>query len=166
MRSPLIFARDDEDENAEMTTVFIAGSAGCRVSTPRRAPYRPITEKGFIVLVGDRQRADKAVQRMVVSRDVPVPPGARGFACYDTKEQVMVYGAVVWEPEQRSSTRGGSALYVCRGLSLPRPPVRPFHDRRFRDRRQAHGARVTYHHPQLGVENVEHRFDAFVPKCR
>jgi hypothetical protein len=90
-----------------------------------------IIDKGFTVLVGDANGADKAVQRYLAdehyqavivhcmegncrnnlgqwtAREVPSPRGARGFAYYSTKDKVMVddaeYGLMLWDGESKGT---------------------------------------------------------------
>lgn len=88
-------------------------------------------KRGFTILVGDANGADKAVQRYLAEkrypnvivhcmasncrnnvadwpmREVPAPPGARGFAYYATKDQVMVddaeYALMLWDGESKGT---------------------------------------------------------------
>lgn len=85
-----------------------------RLSDDVRRRIDTIIEKGFTILVGDANRADKAVQRYLAdkryrnvvvhcmagncrnnvagwpTREVMTPKGARGFTHYATKDQAMV----------------------------------------------------------------------------
>lgn len=115
-----------------MTKVFIAGSRHLsRLNAEVKRRIDTIIEKGFTVLVGDANGADKAVQRYLAEkkypnvivhcmasncrnnvadwpmREVPAPLGARGFAYYSTKDQVMVdnaeYALMLWDGESKGT---------------------------------------------------------------
>jgi len=115
-----------------MTKVFIAGSRQLwRLNADVKRRIDTIIEKGFTILVGDANGADKAVQRYLSEKDyrnvivhfmadncrnnvadwptceVPAPPGARGFAYYATKDQAMVdaaeYGLMLWDGESKGT---------------------------------------------------------------
>jgi hypothetical protein len=115
-----------------MTQVFIAGSRRLsRLNADVKRRLDTMIEKGFTILVGDANGADKAVQRYLAekcyrnvivhcmagncrnnlakwpTRDVPAPPGARGFAYYATKDQAMVddaeYGLMLWDGESKGT---------------------------------------------------------------
>jgi len=115
-----------------MTKVFIAGSRRLsRLNADVKRRLDTMIEKHFTILVGDANGADKAVQghlaekdyRNVIvhcmeshcrnnvagwpTRDVPAPPGARGFAYYAAKDQVMVdeadYGLMLWDGESKGT---------------------------------------------------------------
>jgi hypothetical protein len=115
-----------------MTKVFIAGSRHLsRLSADVKHRIDTIIEKGFTVLVGDANGADKAVQRYLAdkhhrnvivhcmagncrnnigewpAREVAAPPGSRGFAYYSTKDNVMVddadYGLMLWDGESKGT---------------------------------------------------------------
>lgn len=115
-----------------MTKVFIAGSRHLsRLNADVKQRIDTIIEKGFTVLVGDANGADKAVQRHLAekhyrhvvvhcmegkcrnnvgnwpAREVQSPPGARGFAYYSTKDKVMVdaadYGLMLWDGESKGT---------------------------------------------------------------
>jgi hypothetical protein len=90
-----------------------------------------LTDKGFRILVGDANGADKAVQKYLAEnkyRDVAVycmadncrnntgdwpmrelvaPKGVRGFAYYTMKDQAMVddttYGLMLWDGESKGT---------------------------------------------------------------
>ena len=122
----------DEDTDANMTKVFIAGSRHLsRLSTDVKRRIDTMIDKGFTILVGDANGADKAVQQYLASkgynhvvvycmakhcrnnvanwttREVTAPPGARGFAYYATKDQVMVdeaaYGLMLWDGKSKGT---------------------------------------------------------------
>lgn len=115
-----------------MTKVFIGGSR--RLSQLNKDVNRRldnIIEKGFTVVVGDANGADKAVQRYLASkhhqkvivfcmagecrnnlgkwptRDITAAPGARGFAYFSTKDRAMVeeadYGLMLWDGKSRGT---------------------------------------------------------------
>ncbi len=115
-----------------MTRVFIAGSRRLsRLNADVRRRIDTMVEKGFTILVGDANGADKAVQRYLAeksyrnvivhcmadncrnnaadwpTREIAAPPGARGFAYYATKDQAMVdaaeYGLMLWDGESKGT---------------------------------------------------------------
>jgi hypothetical protein len=115
-----------------MTKVFIAGSRKLyRLSPEVKTRIDTMIEKGFTILVGDANGADKAVQRYLAdkgfrdviihcmaadcrnnvgswpTREIAAPPGARGFAYYSTKDQAMVddaaYGLMLWDGESKGT---------------------------------------------------------------
>ena len=115
-----------------MTKVFIAGSRQLsRLNADVKRRIDVMIEKGFTILVGDANGADKAVQRYLAergyrnvvvhcmarncrnnvgawpAREVVAPPGARGFAYYSTKDQAMVddagYGLMLWDGESKGT---------------------------------------------------------------
>lgn len=115
-----------------MTKVFIAGSRQLsRLNADVKARIDTMIEKGFTILVGDANGADKAVQRHVAekgyrnvivhcmaancrnnvggwpTREIAAPKGAHGFAYYATKDQVMVddaeYGLMLWDGESKGT---------------------------------------------------------------
>lgn len=115
-----------------MTKVFIAGSRRLsRLTGDVKHRIDTMIEKGFTVLVGDANGADKAVQRYLADKDyrnvivhcmtdncrnnvagwptreVMAPKGARGFTYYATKDQAMVdeaaYGLMLWDGESKGT---------------------------------------------------------------
>ncbi len=115
-----------------MTKVFIAGSRHVsRLTTDVKRRIDTMIDKGFTILVGDANGVDKAVQRYLANkryshvvvycmaencrnnvanwptREVAAPPGARGFAYYATKDQVMVdeaaYGLMLWDGKSKGT---------------------------------------------------------------
>lgn len=115
-----------------MTKVFIAGSRQLsRLNSDVKRRIDTMIEKGFTILVGDANGADKAVQRHLAekgyrnvivhcmaancrnnvggwsTREIPAPKGARGFAYYATKDQAMVddaaYGLMLWDGESKGT---------------------------------------------------------------
>ena len=115
-----------------MTKVFIAGSRRLsRLSPEVKARIDTMIEKGFTILVGDANGADKAVQRYLTDRDyrkvivhcmtsncrnnlggwskreIAAPPEARGFAYYSIKDQAMVdtaeYRLMLWDGESKGT---------------------------------------------------------------
>ena len=115
-----------------MTKVFIAGSRHLsRLTADVKGRIDTMVEKGFTILVGDANGADKAVQRYLAdkgygnvivhcmaehcrnnvaswpTREVVAPKGARGFTYYATKDQVMVdeaeYGLMLWDGESKGT---------------------------------------------------------------
>ena len=115
-----------------MTKVFIAGSRHLsRLIADVKRRIDTIIDKGFTILVGDANGADKAVQRYLAdkeydnvivhcmaehyrnnvaswpTREVAAPKGARGFTYYATKDQAMVdaaaYGLMLWDGESKGT---------------------------------------------------------------
>lgn len=115
-----------------MRKIFIAGSRRLsRLSADVKCRIDTMVEKGFTILVGDANGADKAVQRYLTekgyrnviihcmagncrnnianwpTREVAPPPGARGFAYYAAKDQAMVdaaeYGLMIWDGESKGT---------------------------------------------------------------
>jgi hypothetical protein len=115
-----------------MTKVFIAGSRQLsRLNADVKRRIDTMIEKGFTILVGDANGADKAVQRYLAdkgyrdvivhctsancrnniggwsTREIAAPKGARGFAYYATKDQAMVddaaYGLMLWDGESKGT---------------------------------------------------------------
>ena len=115
-----------------MTKVFIGGSRRLsRLNKEVKSRLANIIEKGFTVVVGDANGADKAVQRFLASRryhrvtvfcmggqcrnnvghwptrDIAAAPGARGFAYFSTKDRVMAeeadYGLMLWDGRSRGT---------------------------------------------------------------
>jgi len=115
-----------------MTKIFIAGSRQLsRLNADVKRRIDAIINKGFTVLVGDANGADKAVQRYLAekhyrdvivhciagncrnnvgswpAREVPPPPGSRGFVYYSAKDNVMVdaadYGLMLWDGESKGT---------------------------------------------------------------
>ena len=124
-----------------MTKVFIAGSRKLsRLSSDVEARIDTMIEKGFTILVGDANGADKAVQRYLAdkdyrnvivhcmtancrnnvglwpSRQIAAPQGARGFAYYSIKDKAMVdsaeYGLMLWDGESKGTLN--SAINMIR----------------------------------------------------
>jgi hypothetical protein len=115
-----------------MTKVFIAGSRRLwRLNDDVKRRIDTMIEKGFTILVGDANGADKAVQRHLAEKgyrdvivhcmaancrnnvggwstcEIAAPKGARGFAYYATKDQAMVddaaYGLMLWDGESKGT---------------------------------------------------------------
>jgi hypothetical protein len=115
-----------------MTKVFIAGSRQLgRLNADVKQRIDGIVAKGFTILVGDANGADKAVQKYLAEKpyrnvivhciarncrnnigqwsqhDVTVPKGAKGFAYYAVKDLVMVdeaaYGLMIWDGESKGT---------------------------------------------------------------
>ena len=127
-----LHARHDEDADTKMTKVFIAGSRTLsRLSADVKHRIDTMVDKGFTILVGDANGADKAVQsylaekhfRNVIvhcmagncrnnvagwpTREIVAAPGTRGFAFYSTKDQAMVtdaeYGFMLWDGKSKGT---------------------------------------------------------------
>lgn len=115
-----------------MTKVFVAGSRRLtRLNADVKERLNTILDKGFTILIGDANGADKAVQRHLAAREyrnvivhcmadhcrnnvgdwpthqVTAPKGARGFAYFSAKDQVMVdesaYGLMLWDGESKGT---------------------------------------------------------------
>ena len=115
-----------------MTKVFIAGSRQLsRLNADVKRRIDTMIEKGFTILVGDANGADKAVQRYLAekgyrnvvvhcmahncrnnvgawpAREIVAPREARGFAYYSMKDQAMVddaaYGFMLWDGESKGT---------------------------------------------------------------
>jgi hypothetical protein len=115
-----------------MTRVFIGGSRrSSKLNNDVTRRLDNIVEKGFTVVVGDANGADRAVQRYLASkhyekvvvfcmagqcrnnlgnwptREITATPGARGFAYFSTKDRAMVeeadYGLMLWDGKSRGT---------------------------------------------------------------
>jgi len=115
-----------------MTKVFIAGSRQLsRLNAEVKRRIDTMVDKGFTILVGDANGADKSVQRYLADKDyrdvivhcmtsncrnnvgdwptqeIAAPQGARGFAYYSIKDQAMVdaaeYGLMLWDGESKGT---------------------------------------------------------------
>jgi hypothetical protein len=118
--------------SAETTKVFIAGSRQLsRLNADVKHRIDTMIEKGFTILVGDANGADKAVQRYLAdkgyrnvmvhcmagncrnnigawpTREIVAPKGARGFTYYATKDQAMVddatHGLMLWDSKSKGT---------------------------------------------------------------
>jgi hypothetical protein len=115
-----------------MTTVFIAGSRQI-TRLPAEVTMRVDTmiDKGFQILVGDANGADKAIQSYLAQKGYPhvlvhcmeghcrnnvghwpthevtPPKGARGFDFYSAKDRVMAdaadYGLMLWDGKSKGT---------------------------------------------------------------
>lgn len=115
-----------------MTKVFIAGSRRLsRLNADVKRRIDTMIDKGFTILVGDANGADKAAQRYLAekgyrnvivhcmanncrnnvadwpTREILPPKGARGFTYYAAKDQAMVddsaYGLMLWDGESKGT---------------------------------------------------------------
>ncbi|HEY1654151.1 MAG TPA: hypothetical protein VGF86_03450 [Candidatus Tumulicola sp.] len=115
-----------------MTKVFIAGSRSLsRLNADVKHRIDTMIDKGFTILVGDANGADKAVQRYLAekhfrnvmvhcmagncrnniagwpTREIFAAPGSRGFAYYSTKDLAMAndaeYGFMLWDGESKGT---------------------------------------------------------------
>ena len=113
------------------STVFVAGSRQIsQLPGEVRARLDTMIEKGFRILVGDANGADKAVQRYLAHkaypnvlvycmkdrcrnnvgnwpmREVAAPRGANGFDYYSLKDRAMAeaaeYGLMLWTARVRA----------------------------------------------------------------
>jgi hypothetical protein len=114
------------------STVFVAGSRQIsRLPTEVKARLDTMIEKGFQILVGDANGADKAVQRYFAdkaypnvlvhcmkdhcrnnvgnwrTRQVEAPRGAKGFDYYSLKDRAMAeaaeYGLMLWDGKSKGT---------------------------------------------------------------
>lgn len=115
-----------------MTKVFIAGSRRLsRLNADVKRRIDAMIEKGFLILVGDANGVDKAVQKYLAeraysnvvvycmtskcrnnvanwpTREIQAAPSARGFAYYATKDRAMwdaaEYGLMLWDGESKGT---------------------------------------------------------------
>jgi hypothetical protein len=114
------------------STVFVAGSRRIsRLPAEVRSRLDTMIEKGFHILVGDANGADKAIQRYLAdksypnvlvhcmkdhcrnnvgnwpTREVDAPRGARGFDYYSLKDRAMAeaaeYGLMLWDGKSKGT---------------------------------------------------------------
>jgi hypothetical protein len=112
------------------STVFVAGSRQIsRLPAEVKTRLDTMVEKGFQILVGDANGADKAVQRYLAdksypnvlvhcmkdhcrnnvgnwpTREIDAPRGARGFDYYSLKDRAMAeaaeYGLMLWDGKSK-----------------------------------------------------------------
>jgi hypothetical protein len=115
-----------------MTTVFIAGSRQItRLPAEVKLRVDTMIDKGFQILVGDADGADKAVQTYLAEKayphvlvhcmerhcrnnvghwpthEVAAPKGARGFEFYSLKDRAMAeaaeYGLMLWDGKSKGT---------------------------------------------------------------
>ena len=115
-----------------MTKVFIAGSRQiARLPAEVKNRIDTMVDKGFQILVGDANGADKAVQQYLADKAYPnvlvhcmenhcrnnvgawptfqvaAPQGARGFAYYSLKDRAMAdaaeYGLMLWDGKSKGT---------------------------------------------------------------
>jgi len=115
-----------------MTKVFIAGSRQItRLPAEVKNRVDTMIDKGFQILVGDANGADRAVQSYLAEKayphvlvhcmerhcrnnvgnwsthEVPAPKGARGFDFYSAKDRVMAdaaeYGLMLWDGKSKGT---------------------------------------------------------------
>ena len=128
-----------------MTKVFIAGSRQIsRLPVEVRTRIDTMVEKGFQILVGDANGADKAVQRYLADKAYPnvlvhcmenhcrnnvgnwpthqvsAPQGARGFDYYSEKDRAMAdaaeYGLMLWDGKSKGTIN--NVMNLSRGNKL------------------------------------------------
>lgn len=114
------------------STVFVAGSRKIsRLPVEVKSRIDIMVEKGFQILIGDANGADKAVQRYLAeqayrnvvvhcmenhcrnnvgnwpTRQVPAPRDARGFAYYSLKDRAMAevaeFGLMLWDGKSKGT---------------------------------------------------------------
>jgi hypothetical protein len=114
------------------STIFVAGSRQIsRLPAEVKARLDTMIEKGFQILVGDANGADKAVQRYFAdkaypnvlvhcmkdhcrnnignwpTRQVTAPRGAKGFDYYSLKDRAMAeaaeYGLMLWDGKSKGT---------------------------------------------------------------
>ena len=122
------------------STVFVAGSRQIsRLPAEVQARLDTMIEKGFQILVGDANGADKAVQRYFAdkaypnvlvhcmkdhcrnnignwpTRQVVAPRGAKGFDYYSLKDRAMAeaaeYGLMLWDGKSKGTINNVLSLY-------------------------------------------------------
>ena len=127
------------------STVFVAGSRQIsRLPAEVRARLDTMIEKGFHILVGDANGADKAVQRYFAdkayphvlvhcmkdhcrnnlgnwpTRQVVAPRDAKGFDYYSLKDHAMAeaaeYGLMLWDGKSKGTIN--NVLNLSRGNKL------------------------------------------------
>lgn len=115
-----------------MTKVFIAGSRQItRLPAEVKSRVDTMIDRGFQILVGDANGADKAVQAYLAEKaypnvlvhcmerhcrnnvgqwpthEVPAPKGSRGFAFYSVKDRVMAdaaeYALMLWDGKSKGT---------------------------------------------------------------
>lgn len=125
-------AGDDANEMSRSSAVFVAGSRQIsRLPAEVRSRLDTMIEKGFQILVGDANGADKAVQRYLADRSYPnvlvhcmkdhcrnnvrnwptrqleAPRGAKGFDYYSVKDRAMAdaaeYGLMLWDGKSKGT---------------------------------------------------------------
>jgi len=130
-----------------MTKVFIAGSRQiARLPAEVRSRIDTMVEKGFQILVGDANGADKAVQRYLADKAYPnvlvhcmenhcrnnigawstfqvaAPKGARGFDYDSLKDRAMSdaaeYGLMLWDGKSKGTINRGRVVPPNRVLWL------------------------------------------------
>ncbi len=125
-------AADDRHIDRPMSIVFVAGSKQIsRLPAEVRIRLDTTIEKGFQILVGDANGADKAVQRYLADRSYPnvlvdcmknhcrnnvgnwptrevaAPRGVKGFDYYSLKDRAMAeateYGLMLWDGKSKGT---------------------------------------------------------------
>lgn len=115
-----------------MTTVFLSGSRGIsRLNDKIRQRVKNITDKGFLIILGDANGADKALQKLLADvqytnvvvfcsghscrnnvgnwkvRQIAVDPEVTGRAFYAQKDRAMAaeadYGLILWDGKSAGS---------------------------------------------------------------
>jgi len=133
--------------------VFVAGSRQIsRLPAEVSSRLDTMIEKGFQILVGDANGADKAVQRYLAdksypnvlvhcmkdhcrnnvghwpTREVAAPRGAKGFDYYSLKDRAMAetaeYGLMLWDGKSKGTVNNVVNLHAItsRSSSTSRPP--------------------------------------------
>ena len=117
---------------SQPSIVFVAGSRQIsRLPAEVRSRLDTMIEKGFQILVGDANGADKAIQRYLADRSYPnvlvhcmkdhcrnnlgnwptrevaAPRGAKGFDYYSLKDRAMAdateYGLMLWDGKSKGT---------------------------------------------------------------
>jgi hypothetical protein len=117
---------------SRLSTVFVAGSRQIsRLPVEVKTRLDTMIEKGFQILVGDANGADKAVQRYFADKSYPnllvhcmkdhcrnnignwptrqliAPRGAKGFDYYSVKDRAMAdaaeYGLMLWDGKSKGT---------------------------------------------------------------
>ena len=143
-----------------MTKIFIAGSRALpRLNPDVKRRIDSIIEKGFTILVGDANGADKAVQRYLAekqfqnvivhcmagkcrnnvagwpTKEIPDHSGARGFSYYSIKDLAMAgdaeYGLMIWDGESKGTLNNViNMLHQNKMVVVYYAPEKKFHNLR------------------------------------
>lgn len=130
---------DDKNEKQPMTTIFLSGSRRInRINDMIRSRIRRIIDQGFVVVLGDANGADKALQIFLAensyanvtifcagdicrnnvgkwpTRMIDVPRSFKGREFYAQKDKAMAdaadYGLVLWDSKSKGSLNNAVEL--------------------------------------------------------
>lgn len=170
-------------------SVFIAGSRKIsRLPEEVRKRINNMIDKGFQILVGDANGADRAVQRYLADKgylnvvvhcmenhcrnnvgqwplhQVVAPQGAKGFDYYSVKDRVMAeaaeYGLMLWDGKSKGTINNVVSLSRRNKLVVVYvAPAKSFQTvRSFEDLKEV----LAMGHPK-SVDRVVHELDLDVP---